>query len=101
MAFRWRADGDPTLNAALVFFVIFGDPDQNCKENLFFQIFRWEGGGKDPLSRPLDPTMVSMCSFPCFTHIHMPLSVYKGPICPHIMMEAIGRTLTFLYMNSS
>ena len=34
MAFRWRADGGPTLNSGFVAFT--GDPDQYCKETLYF-----------------------------------------------------------------
>ena len=30
MAFRWRADDGPTLNAGLVAFSFPGDPDQYC-----------------------------------------------------------------------
>ena len=44
MAFRWRADDGPTLNAGLVVLRIPGDPVQYCKEFLYFCDF------SDPLS---------------------------------------------------
>ena len=47
MAFRWRADARPNIECWLGSFVIFsGDPDQYCKETLYFVIFQ---GGPDPL----------------------------------------------------
>ena len=53
MAFRWRADGDPTLNAGMVALSFLGDPDQYCKETLYFCDF---SGGRDPRP-PLDLPM--------------------------------------------
>ena len=53
MAFRCRADDDPTLNAGLVALCGFsGDPDQYCKETLYFSDF---SGDPDTLLSPLDP----------------------------------------------
>ena len=49
MAFRWCADDGPTLNAGLVAW----DPDQYCKETLYFCDFK---GGSGPCP-PLDPPM--------------------------------------------
>ena len=55
MAFRWRADDGLTLNAGLVALLFFRDPDQNCKETLYF--FCFSGGSRPPVSPPLDPPM--------------------------------------------
>ena len=61
MAFRWRADDGPTLNAGLVACDFSGDPDQYCKETLyFFLFFQVGGGGPNPLSPPLDPHTYSI-----------------------------------------
>ena len=47
MAFCWRADDGPTLNAGLV---ATGDPDKYCIETLyFFLIFQRGGGGWPPI----------------------------------------------------
>ena len=48
MAFRWRAVGGPTLNAALVALWFYRDPDQYCYETL--NLCDFSGGGPDPLS---------------------------------------------------
>ena len=59
MAFRWRANNGPTLNACLVALRFLGDPDQYCLETLFIVIFHGGGGGggSGPPVRPLDPPM--------------------------------------------
>ena len=49
MAFRWRADNDPTLNAGLVACDFSGEPDQYCKETLYFCYFL---GGTGPPAPP-------------------------------------------------
>ena len=49
MAFRWRADDGPTLNAGLVVLRISGDPVQYCYENPYFCDFPGGGGGAEPL----------------------------------------------------
>ena len=36
MAFRWRAGAGPTLNARLVALWFSGNPDQYCKQTLYF-----------------------------------------------------------------
>ena len=56
MAFCWRADAGQKLNAGLVaFFCDFsGNPDQYCKETLYFLIFQ----GSGPPLPPLDPLML-------------------------------------------
>ena len=51
MAFRWRADDGPTLNAGLVALCFSGDPDQFCYETLYFCDFSG-GGGPDLLPPP-------------------------------------------------
>ena len=52
MAFRWRADDGPTLNAGLVAVIFAGDPDLHCLKTLYFCDFSGEGGGPDPLPPP-------------------------------------------------
>ena len=61
MAFRWRADDGPTLNAGLVALWFSGDPDQYYWETLYLCLcfFRAGGGGFGPLPPPpLDPRML-------------------------------------------
>ena len=59
MAFCWRDDDGPTLNAGLVVVLRFlRGSGPVLLENPIFVIFQWGGGGKgpDPLSPPpLDP----------------------------------------------
>ena len=56
MAFRWRADDGPTLNAGFGSFVIFqGIRTSIAKKPYNFVIFQG-GGGPGPLS-PFDPPM--------------------------------------------
>ena len=52
MAFGWRADNVPPLNAGLVALWFLGDRDQYCLETLYFCDFSGGGGGggPDPLS---------------------------------------------------
>ena len=57
MAFRWRADDDPTFNAGLVALSFLGFRTSIAKKPFIFVIF--QGGGRDPLSSPLDPPMTS------------------------------------------
>ena len=60
MAFRWRAENGPPLNAGFVASVILGDPASKLLGDpvYFFVILQ---GGPDPLSPPpLDPHMTSM-----------------------------------------
>ena len=52
MAFRWRADDGPTLNASLVA-LCQGILTSIAQKTFIFVIF--QGGGPDPLSLPLDP----------------------------------------------
>ena len=61
MAFRWRADDGPTLNAGLVALWFFRGSGPVLQGN---PIFLWffmggGGGGRDPLSPPLDPPMTT------------------------------------------
>ena len=50
MAFRWRADDDPTLNAGLVAFFIFqGIGTSITRKSYIFAIFQGGEGGPDPL----------------------------------------------------
>ena len=56
MAFRWRADDGPLLNAGLVAVVFQGIRTSIAKEPYIFVIF--QGGGPDPLSPHLDPHMI-------------------------------------------
>ena len=58
IAFRWRADDGPTLNAHLVPVIFQGIRTSIAKETLLFVIF--QGGGPDPLSLALDPCMTLM-----------------------------------------
>ena len=49
MAFRWHANDGTSLNGSFVFFL--WDPDQYCKETLYYCDFSGGGwGGLDPLS---------------------------------------------------
>ena len=60
MAFRWRADDGPTLNAgfvALRIWRISEDPVQSCEEILYFCDLSGRGGGSGPPNPPLDPRM--------------------------------------------
>ena len=51
MAFRWRADDGPTLNAGLVIFEnSWGSGPVLLRNSIFFVIF--QGGCPDPLSPP-------------------------------------------------
>ena len=53
MAFRWRADDDPTLNAGLVVFENFrGSGPVLLRNSLCFCDFSGGGGGPDPLPPP-------------------------------------------------
>ena len=61
MAFRWRADDDPTLNASLVVFENFrGSGPVLLRNSVFFCDFSGGGGGgggggSGPPALPLDP----------------------------------------------
>ena len=61
MAFRWRADDGPTLNAGLVAFCDFqGVRTSIAKEPYIFVIFQLGGGGgSGPPVPPLDSHMYS------------------------------------------
>ena len=48
IASRWRANNGPTLNAVLVALLFFRDPDQYCKETLYFHDFSGGGGVQTP-----------------------------------------------------
>ena len=48
MAFYWRSDDGPTLNAGLVAFWFSGDMDQYYKETLYFCDFSGEGSDPPP-----------------------------------------------------
>ena len=55
MAFRWRADGGPTLNARLAALGFSRDQEQYCLQTLYFRDF---SRGPDPCPTPtLDPHM--------------------------------------------
>ena len=55
MAFRWRADDDPTLNAGLVVLENFrGSGPVLLRNSMFLWFFRWGSGPPVP---PLDPRM--------------------------------------------
>ena len=54
MAFRWRVDDGPTLNAGLVALCFFRDPDQYCHGTLYFCDFSG-GWSRPPVPPPLDP----------------------------------------------
>ena len=55
MAFRWRADDGPTLNAGLAAFVIFQGIRTSIAKKPYVCYF---SGGRDPLPPPpLDPHM--------------------------------------------
>ena len=58
MAFRWRGDDGPTLNAGLVALCFSGDPDQYCYETQYFCDFSGWGGESGPPVPPLDPPML-------------------------------------------
>ena len=46
MAFRWRADNGPPLNARLVALCFIGVPDQYCQGTLYFcDLLGWRGSG--------------------------------------------------------
>ena len=53
MAFHWRADDGPTLNAGFV------DRSSIAKGPYIFVIFQGGGGGPDPL----DPHMLAKCEY--------------------------------------
>ena len=56
MAFRWRADGGPALNAGLLALLfLMGTRTSIAKKPYIFVIFQ---GGPDTLSAPLDPHMM-------------------------------------------
>ena len=55
MAFRWRADDCPTLNAGLIALWFSGDLDRYCYETLCFCDF---SRGSGPPVPPLDPPMI-------------------------------------------
>ena len=61
MAFRWQADGGPTLSAGLVAVILQGILTSIAKESYIFVIFQ---GGPDPLPPPppLDPQMNVLCA---------------------------------------
>ena len=48
MAFRWRADDDPTLKAGLVALLFLGILASIAKKPYIFMIFRGGGGVKSP-----------------------------------------------------
>ena len=55
MAFRWRADNDPSLNVDLVALSFSGIRTSIAKKPYDFVIF--QGGGSRPIVPPLDPPM--------------------------------------------
>ena len=62
MAFRWRADDGPTLNADLKDLCVFQRIRTSMLRNAIFWWFfsgrgGGGGGGPDPLPPPLDPRM--------------------------------------------
>ena len=62
MAFRWRADDDPTLNAGLVALLFFQWIRTSiAKKPYIFCDFQGGGGTPDPLPPPppLDPHMIT------------------------------------------
>ena len=65
MAFHWRADDGPILNAGLIALWCSGDPDQYCWETLYFCYFSvcvCVGGTSCPT---LDPRMLRVKVQPC------------------------------------
>ena len=56
MAFRWRADDGPTLNAGLVAAIFQGIRTYIARKTCIFVIFQGGGSGP-PVPPPLDPHM--------------------------------------------
>ena len=57
MAFRWRADDGPTLNAGMVALRYFRGGGSIAKKPYGFVMFRGGGSGP-PAPPPLDPRMI-------------------------------------------
>ena len=83
MAFRWRADDGPTLNAGLVALWFSGDPGQYYKEALYFVIFRGGGGGGGP--DPLSPLWIRSCSTWYFSTYYLWYLVLIAYMCKLIL----------------
>ena len=63
MAFRWRADDDPTLNAGLVVFENFRGSGPVLLRNSMFCDFSGGGWESGPPATPLDPLESSSTYF--------------------------------------
>ena len=59
MAFRWRADDGPTLDAGLVAAIFQGIRTCFARKPYIFVVFH-TGGDPDPLSPLLDPPMLKL-----------------------------------------
>ena len=59
MAFHWRADDAPTLNAGLVAAIFQGIRNCIARKPYIFVIFHGGGGGSGPPVPPLDPHMLT------------------------------------------
>ena len=68
MAFRWRADNGPPLNAGLVALCFLGDPDQYCYE----KVCDFSGGGVYP---PMDRHMLCQSCITVTQYLPDPLGV--------------------------
>ena len=59
--FRWRADDGRTLNAGLVALGFSGDPDQYCKETLYFCDFQGGSGPPAPSGSAHVMLIIHLC----------------------------------------
>ena len=73
MAFRWRADDGPTVNAGLVAEIFQGIQAYIARKSYIFLIFRGGGGFGPPV-----PPSGSAHRWPVLSAI-----CYLDPLCPH------------------
>ena len=101
MAFRWRADNGPSLNAGLIALRFLGNPDQYCQETIYFCDFSLGGGGGGgsgpPVLPPLDPPMM--------TTTRIQINLHKGQVdFVHILIwiyAANGHTVDRLLLHGN